>query len=405
MNSAPSRRAFGHRNFRLYIAGQGVSIIGTWMQQVAMAWLVFQLTGSPVWLGIAGFAGQIPVLFLTPFTGTLIDRSNRHRLLLITQSLSMIQAFLLAFLTLIGIVQAWQIVGLAFFLGTINALDMPTRQTFLSELVGKGDILANAIAVNSSVFNGARLVGPALAGLVLYWTNSGVCFLINGCSYLAVLLALCAMRLPRPQPQHAPGHLLSKITEGLAYAWRSTPIRSLLLLIGLFNIAGMAEMTLLPVIASNILHGNASTLALLSASAGAGAFAAAVLLASRRSVAGLSKWIVAAPVVFGLALVSFSLAGTLWASVLLLTATGFSLLLMTASANTILQTTVADDKRGRIMSLYTMAVTGLAPVGGLLAGLLADRVGAAVTLRLAGLACLAGALVFALRFPRLFSQS
>ncbi len=335
MNPASTFRALGHSNFRLYIAGQGVSIIGTWMQQVAMAWLVFQLTGSPLWLGVAMFAGQIPALFLTPLAGGLIDRSNRHRLLLLTQTFAMTQAFVLAFLTLSGAVEAWQVVSLSFFLGMINAVDIPARQSFLRELVGTGDDLANAIAVNSSVYNGARLVGPALAGIVLFWTSSGICFLINGFSYLAVLAALLLMNLPpwRRQPARVP--FLRGVREGLAYAWRTAPIRSLLLLIGLFNMAGMAEITLLPVIASAVLHGDASTLALLSAAAGAGAFAAAVLLATRRSVLGLDRWIIMAPVAFGLGLLAFSFAGTLWAAALLLTTTGFSLLLMTAAANTI----------------------------------------------------------------------
>jgi len=397
MIPASSFRALGHRNFRLYIAGQGVSITGTWMQQVAMAWLVFQLTGSALWLGVVGFAGQIPALLLTPLAGGVIDRSNRHRLLLVTQTLALTQAFALALLTLSGVVAAWQIVTLALFLGIINALDIPTRQSFLSELVGKGQDLANAIAINSSVFNGARLVGPALAGLVLFWTNPGICFLINGFSYMAVLAALLAMKLPPRPSVVSTGALLGRVCEGLVYAWKTASIRSLLVLIGLFNMAGMAELTLLPVVAKKDLHGNASTLAALSAAAGAGAFAAAVLLASRRSIVGLSRWLAAAPVLFALGLIAFSFAGVLWASILLLITTGFSLLLMTAGANTLLQTTVADDKRGRIMSLYTMAVTGLSPVGGLLAGLLANHLGALLTLRLAGLACLGSSALFVLR--------
>jgi MFS family permease len=381
-------RALAHRNFRLYLAGQGVSIIGTWMQQVAMAWLVYQLTGSALWLGIVGFAGQIPALFLAPLAGCVIDRSDRQRLLLLTQSVSMAQASLLAMLTLTGTVAAWHVVVLSLVLGMINAFDIPARQSFLSELVGKGADLANAIALNSSVFNGARLIGPALAGILLSLTSAGICFAVNGASYLAVLAALLAMRLPSRQRLPAKGRLLGGVSEGLAYAWRNLPIRSLLLLIGLFNMAGMAETTLLPVIATSILHGDATTLALLSASAGAGALGAALLLASCRSSHDLGKWLVTAPALFVLGLMMLSSARTLFVSTIFLTTTGFALLLTTAAANTSLQTLVEDDKRGRIMSLYTMAVTGLAPVGGLSAGLLADWVGAAGTLRLAGLACL-----------------
>ena len=400
MSAASPFRALAHRNFRLYLAGQGVSIIGSWTQQVAMAWLVYQLTGSPLWLGVVGFAGHIPALVLTPLAGSLIDRCDRHRLLLLTQSAALAQAAALAVLTLTGAVAAWHVVALSLFLGALNAFDIPTRQSFLSELVGKGDDLANAIALNSSVFNGARLVGPALAGLLLALTGPGVCFVANALSYVAVLAALCAMRLPRRQRRPSRGRLLGGVCEGLAYAWRSAPIRSLLVLIGLFNLAGMAETTLLPVVATQALAGGSGTLALLSGAAGLGAFAAAVLLAARRSVHGLDRWVVAASGVFGLGMIAFSFAGTLWAAALLLSVTGFTLLLLTAAANTLLQTRVAEDKRGRVVSLYTMMVTGLAPVGGLLAGLLADRVGAAGTLRLAGAACVLGWVALAVRPAR-----
>jgi MFS family permease len=314
--------------------------------------------------------------------------------LLFTQSVSLTQALVLAVLTLTGVVEAWHVMALSFVLGVINAFDIPTRQSFLSVMVGKGPDLANAVALNSSVFNGARLVGPALAGLMLTWTSPGVCFLTNAVSYLAVLAALLAMKLPR-QALTLRGRLLGGTREGLAYAWRSTPIRSLLLLIGLFNLAGMAETTLLPIVATAVLHGDAATLGLLSAAAGLGAFTAAVFLATRRSVQGLDTWITTTPVVFGLGLVTLSFAASLWAAALLLTITGFTLLLLTAGANTLLQTVVEEDKRGRVLSLYTMMVTGLAPIGGLLAGLLADEVGAPLTLRLVGLACLMAAAGFA----------
>ena len=393
-------RALAHRNFRLYILGQGVSIIGSWMQLVAMAWLVYELTGSSLWLGLTGFAGQIPALFLTPLAGCLIDRLDRRRLLFFTQTMSMVQALVLAYLTLSGTVEAWHVVALSFVLGLANAFDIPTRQSFLSELVGKGPDLANAIAINSSVFNGARLLGPALAGLLLALTSPGVCFLTNAVSYLAVLAALGAMRLPARALPVGRGRLFSGLREGLAYAWRSAPIRTLLLLIGVFNMAGMAETTLLPIVTTAILHGAAEALGFLSAAAGLGAFTAALFLASRRSVPDLDRWIAAAPVLFGSALVAFSFANTMWAAALLLTTTGFALLLMTAAANTVLQTIVHEDKRGRIVSLYSMMVTGLAPVGGLLAGLVADRMGAAWTLRIAGLCCLAASVPFAVQFYR-----
>lgn len=404
MNTPPFR-ALAHRNFRLYIVGQGISIIGSWMQQVAMAWLVYQLTGSAVWLGVVAFASQIPALFLTPIAGSLIDRTNRHRLLLVTQSVAMTQAFVLATLTLTGVVTVWHVIALSLLLGSINAFDIPTRQSFLSEMVGKGETLANAIALNSSVWNGARLVGPALAGLVLAVTSTGACFLLNGLSYLAVLAALLAMRLePRPRPV-VRGRLLGGVREGLAYAWRSAPIRSLLILIGVFNIAGMAETTLLPIISTAVLHGDATTLGLLTAAAGLGAFTAAVYLALRRSVLGLDRWIMVTPVIYGLGMVIYSFSGMLWATAALLAATGFALLLMTAGANTLLQTLTDEDKRGRVVSLYTTMVTGLAPVGGLLAGILADNLGAPLTLRLTGCACLVGAAVFGSNFERTGEQN
>ncbi len=398
-------RALGHRNFRLYIIGQGTSVMGTWMQQVAMAWLVYELTRSPLWLGMVGAVGQMPALVLAPLAGSVIDRADRYRLLWLTQTLAMAQAWVLTVLTLTGLVAAWHVMVLSLVVGVVNAFDIPTRQSFLSEMVGKGDDLANAIALNSSVFNGGRLVGPALAGLALALAGPGICFLVNGISYLAILVALSAMRLPRrPQPR-AREPLLGGVREGLAYAWQSIPIRLLLLLIGLFNMAGMAETTLLPVIATTVLHGRAATLALLSAAAGVGAFAAAVFLAARRSVAGLDRWVRTVPGVFGLAMLLFSFAGTRPSAVLLLAITGAALLLLTAGANTLLQTMVAEDKRGRVVSLYTTAVTGLAPVGGLIAGLMADRLGAPATLRLASLTCVGGAVAFLVWFPRLTSPS
>ncbi len=387
-------RALAHRNFRLYILGQGTSIIGTWMQQVATAWLVYELTRSPLWLGLVGFAGQIPALFLTPLAGAVIDRTDRYRLLWLTQSVAMAQACVLTVLTLSGVVAAWHVIGLGLILGVVNAFDIPTRQSLLSEMVGKGHDLANAIALNSSVFNGARLVGPTLAAGVLALGGPGICFLANAVSYLAVFAALFAMQPPRGPRPRAAGPLLGGVREGLVYAWRCTPVRALLLLIGLFNMAGMAETTLLPIVATAVLHGDGTTLALLSAAAGVGAFAAAVFLAMRSGVSGLARWVLTAPVVFGLAMMLFSLTRTRLPAGLLVAATGFTLLLLTAGANTLLQTIVEEDKRGRVVSLYTTAVTGLAPVGGLVAGVAADSLGAAVTLRLAGLACIGGGAAF-----------
>lgn len=396
MKPTLSWRALAHRNFRLYIAGQGVSILGSWLQQVATAWLAYQLTASPAWLGVVAFAGQIPALFLAPLTGSLIDRCDRHRLVLRTQATAMLQALMLAALTLTGTVAVWHVLALGVILGVVTAVDNPARLALLSEIVPRREDLPNAIALNSTVWNAARLFGPALAGVLLLVTSAGVCFLLNGLSYLAVIAALLAMRRPSRPQRPASGPLLGGMAEGLVYAWRSRPIRALLLLIGLFQMAGMAQTTLLPVIATAVMRGDASTLGLLTACTGLGALAAAVLLAARRSVRGLGRWVAGASVVFGVGLLAFSYANALWAAALLLTATGGALLLLTAGANILMQSVVAEDKRGRVLSLYTTAVTGLAPVGGLLAGLAADAIGTALTLRTAGLVCLAGSAVFVL---------
>ncbi len=395
-----SFRALAHRNFRLFCLGQGVSLIGTWVQQVAASWLVFELTGSPLWLGVVAFAGQAPVFFLAPPAGVVVDRVRRHRLLLLTQSLAMLQAFALAALALSGAVEVWHVVALNLFLGAVTALDMTTRQAFLTELVAGREDLANAIAINSSMVNGARLVGPAVAGLVLARWGAGVCFLLNGASYLAVLAALLAMAVPLRPAGHR-GPLWRGLWEGIAYAFGSDPIRSLLLLLAVVSMAASAYAALLPVIAAALPGGGAGTYGLLSAAAGVGALAAALLLASRRSVVGLGRWVVAAPGVLGLALVGLSFAGTAAVAAAALAVAGLAMMAHMAASNTILQTIVDDDKRGRVMSLYAAAFMGAGPVGSMAAGSLAEAVGVASALRLAGAVCLAGAVLFALRLPRL----
>jgi MFS family permease len=397
-------RALAHRNFRLYLFGQGVSVLGTWMQQVAVAWLVYCLTGSAVWLGLVAFAGQIPCLFVSPFAGALIDRVNRHRMVLLTQTLAMVLAFCLAALTLSGVVEVWQLVVISLLSGVVDAFDIPARQYLMTEMVGTANDLANAIALNSSIFNAARIVGPALAGALLAWTSSGVCFLANGASFLAVLVALLAMRLPSCPAERSPHRLLAGIGEGITYAWGFSPIRAVLLLTALVSMAAMASSTLLPVVATSMLHGDSKTLGILTAATGTGALIGTMLLAARSSVVGLGKWIAASPAVFGLGLAAFSFAHSLWASSLFLALAGFALLLLMAASNMVLQTIVEEDKRGRVMSLFTMAVNGLAPIGGLLAGLLAYSTGAAITLRVAGAASILGSICFALHYPRLRAQ-
>jgi MFS family permease len=394
-------RALTHRNFRLFFLGQGISLIGTWMQQVALAWLVFELTGSPFWLGLVGFAGQLPTFFLAPVAGVLIDRTERHRLLLFTQTLAMSQALVVAVLALSGAITVWEILPLSMFLGLVNAFDMPGRQAFLTDLVGRGGDLGNAIALNSSLVNGARLVGPALAALLLARAGPAACFVVNAASYVAVLAALLAMRdVPRRSGRPA-APLAQGLGEGFRYAFGFPPIRALLLLLALISLAGMPFTVLLPVFATRVLHGGAETLGLLSAASGAGALCAALMLASRRSVLGLGRWIAIAPAISGLGLIGFGFSTSLWLSMLLLAIVGFAMMAHMAASNTILQTIVEEDKRGRVMSLYTMAFFGTMPLGSLLAGTLADHLGAPMTVLVCGCVCMAGSVFFSLQLPAL----
>lgn len=394
-------RSLSHRNFRLFFLGQGTSLIGTWMQQVAMMWLVFELTGSSFWLGLTGFAGQIPSFFLAPVAGVLVEGWNRHRLLLVTQTGAMLQAFALASLALAGVIEVWQILWLSLYLGVFNAFDMTTRQTFLIEMVTDRANLGNAIALNSSLVNGARLFGPALAGLVLAETSAGVCFLLNGVSFLAVLAALLAMRLePRPAVPRRPS-LLQGLREGLVYAYGFTPIRSILILLSIVSLMGLSFTVLLPVYATEVLDGNAATFGFLSAASGLGALAAAIYLASRRSVLGLGRWITLMPGLLGAGMVGLAFCKLLWLSLLLLVVTGFAGMAQMASCNTLLQTIVDDSKRGRVMSLYTMSFLGMAPLGSLLAGSLANRYGVDWTFLFNGVVCVATSVVFAPLLPRL----
>jgi MFS family permease len=391
-------RALQHRNYRLFFAGQTLSLIGTWMQQIAMSWLVYRVTGSALLLGVVGFAGQIPTFVLAPLAGVLADRWNKHRVLLWTQSLSMLQAAVLTILILGHLVQVWHIIALSVFIGVVNAFDIPARQSFLIEMIDRREDLGNAIALNSSMMNGTRLIGPSIAGVLIATLGEGICFLLNAVSYLAVLVALLAMRVKPKKPVSTKHSILHELREGIFYAYRFAPIRAILLLIGLVSLTGIPYTVLLPVFARDILHGGANTFGFLMAAAGVGAFTSAILLASRKSVVGLGKIIPIAAVIFGLAVASFAFSRSLWLSLVLLFIAGLGMMAQIASSNTILQTLVDDDKRGRIMSLFTMSFMGMAPFGSLLAGALAGRVGVTYTLLMEGSACCIGALVFASRF-------
>jgi MFS family permease len=390
-----------YRNFRLFFFGQSISLIGTWMQQVAMIWLVYRLTNSPLLLGLVGFCSQIPSFFLAPVAGVFTDRWSLHRTILATQGLAMLQAAILFVLTWTSVVAVWHVLLLGVFMGLVNAFDIPARQAFLIQMVEGREGLAGAIGLNSSMFNGARMVGPAIAGFLIAAVGEATCFLLNALSYVAVLAGLLAMRLPPRPPAKPPKHPLHELREGFLYAFGFPPIREILLLLAVVNLAAMPLTVLLPVFATEVLHGGPDTLGLLTSSLGTGALMGALVLASRKTVLGLGRQIAWASGAVGLGLIVFSFSGVLWQSMLLLVITGFALMMETAASNTILQTIVDDDKRGRVMSFYAMAFLGVAPLGSLLAGGLASRLGVPHVVQLAGAMCAVASLVFALRLPAL----
>ncbi len=388
-------RALSHRNYRLFFGGQGISLIGTWMQQIAMSWLVYHLSHSPFMLGLVGFMGSISTFLLAPLAGVLADRWPLRRALVITQILAMVQALLLAFLTLEGLIDVIQIMILSAALGLVNAFDMPIRQSFVLEMVEKREDLGNAIALNSSLVNSARLFGPAIAGLLIGVVGEGMCFLINGLSYLAVIASLLAMKIAPLQRKNQTTQVWQGLKDGFSYAFGFIPIRSLLLLLALVSLMGMPYSILMPVFAKDILHGGSHTLGFLVGCSGLGALAGAIYLASRKSVLGLGRIIVMASSIFGIGLIAFSLSRLIWLSLGLMVLTGFGMMVQMASSNTVIQTIVEDDKRGRVMSFYTMAIRGMTPFGSLLAGSMASSLGAPATLIFGGTACIAGALLFA----------
>jgi MFS family permease len=391
-------RALHHRNFQLFFGGQLVSLIGTWMQSLAQAWLVYRLTGSAVQLGMVGFCGQIPVFLFAAVGGAVADRFNRHRIIVATQASAMILASILTVLTLTGHVQVWHVFVLASLLGVVNAFDIPARQAFVVEMVGKEDLM-NAIAINSSMFNGARILGPAVAGTLVAVIGEGWCFFANATSYLAVIAGLLAMRLVPRKPVPHPESTLSHYAEGFRYVAQTKPIRALLLLLGLVSLTGMPYAVLMPIFADRILHGGSRGLGLLMSAAGAGALLGALRLAARREVRGLGRWVPVAAAGFGTSLILFSLSRTFWLSAVLLVPVGFAMMTQMASTNTLLQTLVPDRLRGRVMAVYSMMFMGMAPFGALMAGILADRLGAPGTVAAGGAVCLVGAGLFYRQLP------
>lgn len=394
-------RALRHRNFRLFFSGQGISLIGTWMQRVALGWLVYRLTDSALLLGVVGFSSQFPTFLLAPFTGVLADRWNRQRILLYTQLFSMLQALVLAGLVLSDMIRVWQVIVLSIILGLINAFDMPTRQSFMVEMIDDKADLGNAIALNSTMVNGARLLGPSVAGLLIAVAGEGICFLVNGGTYLAVIVSLLLMRIPKKAPADHRSKVLQQLLEGFGYALKSEPIRAILMLLALVSLMGMPYTVLLPVFARDILHGGPDAFGYLVGSAGIGALAGALYLASRKSVIGLGKMIPVSAAVFGLSLMVFAFSRWLGLSIALIMLTGFGQMIQLAVGNTLLQTIVDDDKRGRVMSFYAMAFFGMTPIGSLFAGSLAGKIGAPWTVFCGGVACLFGAAVFAKMLPHL----
>ncbi|AFY96741.1 MFS transporter [Chamaesiphon minutus] len=393
--------ALRSRNYQLFFAGQGISLIGTWMTQIATVWLVYHLTSSALMLGIVGFTSQIPNFLLTPFGGVLVDRFPRQRILIVTQILAMVQSLTLAALALTGVVQIWHLLVLSLFQGMINAIDAPARQAIVTELVDRPEDLANAIAINSTMFNGARLVGPAIGGLLIARVGEAYCFLIDGVSYIAVITALLAMRFKPKKMPVITGSPLERIKDGFTYAFGCPPIRAILLLSAIVSFLGMQYTVLVPVFADKILKGDAQTLGFLMAASGVGAISGGIYLVTRKTVVGLGKLIVLGPALLGMGLIVFSISRYLPLSLLAMFFIGLGTILQIASGNTVLQTIIDDDKRGRVMSIYTMSFLGVVPFGNLLGGTLADRIGVTPTLIIAGSACLLGSFYFSRQLPAL----
>lgn len=386
-------RAFRHHNFRLFFAGQGLSLIGTWIQQTAMSWLVYRLTGSTLLLGATAFAGQIPILLLAPLAGSLADRFPKERLLLWSQVLAMLPAFGVAWLAFSHAVQPWHLVMMSIFLGICTAFEIPARQSLMARLVDDRQDLPNAIAMNSFAVNSARLIGPALAGILIHLIGEKLCFLLNGFSYLAVILALLAMKLPPDANSGKRSH--GGIANGLAYVSREPTIRTVLLLLGAVSFLTTPYIALLPTYAREIFHGDAQTLGMLLGCSGLGALIGNIFLASRAPGDDLSHITVFASIVAGIALMTFAFSTSLWVSMLLLTAVGFGIVVTAVSINITLQAKVGGEFRGRIMSLYTVAYLGVSPLGSLGEGWVANGIGVPKTLFFAGLACVICATILA----------
>jgi MFS family permease len=397
-------RALKHRNYQYFFTGQLLSLIGTWMQSVAQAWLVYRLTGSTVLLGLISFSGQIPVFLLAPLGGAIADKYNRQRILQFTQATAMILASLLTILTLTGMIQVWHIFVLSALLGLTNAFDIPTRQAFIVDIVRRED-LTNAIALNSSMFNGARIVGPAVAGLLVATVGEGWCFGINAVSYIAVLTGLFLINLEAQRKVPLPGSAISNIVEGFKFVAKTSPIRSLLLLLGVVSLMGSPYAVLMPIFADRILQGGVSGLGILMGASGVGALAGALALAARKSLKGLGRWIALASAGFGICLILFSFSRSFWLSAAFLVPAGFAMMIQMASSNTLVQSMVPDHLRGRVMAVYSMMFMGMAPLGAMFAGTLAENIGAPYTVAIGGAVCIVAALIFGLNLSEFRTEA
>ncbi len=394
-------RALRHRNFQLFFFGQGISLMGTWMTRLATSWLVYRMTHSALLLGIVSFSGQIVAFLLGPLAGVWVERLDRRKLLVWTQVGGAVQSLALAALTLAHVINFWEIIALSALQGLINAFDMPGRQSFLVQMVEDRNDLSNAIAINSSMANGARLIGPAIAGLVIAAAGEGWCFLIDGVSYLAVIVSLLAMRINPMEIRRNASSMIEQMREGWDYVRTFRPIRTILLLFALISLMGWPYSVLLPVFAGQVLHGGPHTLGWLAGASGSGALVSAISLAVRKTVSGLTRMLQIASAALGVALVLFGLSPSLWLSLVLMVFAGFGLIQVASASNTIIQSLVPEDKRARVMSYYTMAFFGAAPVGSLLAGALAHRIGAPHTVILTGAFCIAGSLWFTFERPKI----
>ncbi len=395
-------RALNHKNFRLYFEGQGISIVGTWVQRIALTWLVYRLTNSAFLLGVVGFSGQIPLLIVTPFAGVLADRLDKHKILLYTQALSMIQAFVLAALVLTNSIQVWEIIALSIVLGLFDSLDMPTRQSFMVEMVGNNrEDLGNAIAMNSSMVNSARLIGPAIAGILISLVGEGWCFMLNAVSYIAVIVSLLKMEVVHKPTSTKKKETFKELKEGIHYAFGFAPIKYILVLLAIVSFMGTPIRILAPVFVKQFFHGGADMFGFLMGASGLGALCGAIFLMNKKSVLGIGKLITYAVFTFGIGLIAFAISHVFAFSIIFMFMTGIGMMIQLAGSNTLLQTIVEDDKRGRVMSLYAMSFRGVAPFGSLLAGAAAGLIGASLTLVIGGIFCVIGAIYFLVNLPKM----